>query len=573
MYTIKIFCASCLIGICSQITLAQTTDKVTVNGSSRALFFADDMQQELTEPDTVTAPKENSGHTLVDLGVNIRPLDHIEIQGMVRVRNDFGGFWGSGITFDVRQLYVKGIIADVVRYQLGDIDYVLTPFTMYNQKEYFLQHTPSTFKQFQQTIDYDMFFNDDATRRQQGAAVDFSLLFSDLVQELQFSGMTSRQQPAAAGQNERLFSAANITLIQSKYFAIGYNFSNLYDIAGTSKNTDIFHNPVHTISAKSSIEKENWKIALSGETGASKMWYSENAEAPSLNDYFMEGKVKVSYTPIPLTATVQYVSVGPDFRSPGAQTKQVNFDAYPRAYDRITNDQLLRTFDYYDLVRDVALYNMRIESGLMNMDPRYDNITPYGLATPNRQGVQAGLQYADKLDRFTIKAGYLSQTEIRGQGTTLLRSFGRFSSDLTIKPSAFLKQYAKQIVIDVHMHMDQTSRDAEGNVPAVDLQTNVIAGNIAVETFKQLDVLFGMQQISYSGFEFAPLRDEFGQIIYFNPLQTDGSQTLVGGGLQYRFTELISTSAIFSKFSMSEAISELPPYSIGTFAFIFKMDF
>lgn len=573
MHTFKLFCAGCLMSISSQVILAQTTDKVSVNGSARALFFADDLEQELPEVDTITAPKENSGHTLVDLGINIRPLDHIEIQGMVRVRNDFGGFWGSGITFDVRQLYVKGIIADVVRYQIGDIDYVLTPFTMYNSKEYFLQHTPATFNQFSQTIDYDLFFTDEATRRQQGAAVDFALLFSDYVQELQFSGMTSRQQPAASGQNERLFSAANITLVQSKYFSIGYNFSNLYDIAGTSRNTDIFHNPVHTISAQSAIQNDTWKIGISAESGASRMWHSENAEAPELNDYFMEGKIKLSYLPIPVSASLQYVSVGPDFRSPGAQTKQVNFDAYPRAYDRITNDQILRPLDYYDLLRDAALYNMRIESGLMNMDPRYDNITPYGLATPNRQGIQAELNYADKADKFTVTAGYLNQTEIRGQGTTLLRSFSRISADLMLKPSAFIKQYKKQIVIDIHMHLDNTSRDAEGNVPAVDLQTNVIAGNISIETFKQLDVLFGMQQLSYSGFEFAPLRDEYGQIVYFNPLQTDGNQTILGGGLQYRFTPSISTSAVFSKYTMSETVSELPTYSIGTFAFIFKMDF
>lgn len=555
------------------IAHAQSADKVSVNGSSRALFYADDLTQEIPVADTITAPKENSGHTLVDLGINIRPLDHIEIQGMVRVRNDFGGFWGSGITFDLRQLYVKGVIADVVRYQLGDIDYVLTPFTMYNGKEYFLQHTPGTFEQFQNTLDYDMFFNEHGTRRQQGASVDFALTFADYVDELQFSGMTSRQQPAAAGQNERLFSAANITLVQSKYVRVGYNFANLYDILGTSKNTNAFRNPVHTISAAADLDKTDWKLSLEGESGASRMWYTDDAEAPAINDYFIYGKGTFSFKPFPVSAAIAYTSVGPDFRSPGAQTKQVDFNAFPRAYDRFTNDQVLRPFNYLDLLRDAAIYNMGMEANLMDMDPRYDNITPYGQATPNRQGITGTVNYKDKKDRFSITAAYLAQTEIRGQGTNLLRQFSRLSADLQLNAGSWFEQYKKSLVVDVHMHMDNTTRDAEGNVPGVDLQTNIISANLAAETCKQLDILFGMQLIQYSGFEFAPLRDDYGQILYFNPLETDGSELIAGGGLRYRFTNKISTSAVYSNYASENTLSTLPNYTIGTFAFIFKMDF
>ena len=84
----------------------QTTPKFTVNGAARSIYFADVLEQELAEPDTVTPPRQNSGHALADIGVNIRPSEDLEIQGMVRIRNDFGGFWGAGVTFDIRQLYL-----------------------------------------------------------------------------------------------------------------------------------------------------------------------------------------------------------------------------------------------------------------------------------------------------------------------------------------------------------------------------------------------------------------------------------------------------------------------------------
>jgi hypothetical protein len=45
-----------------------------------------------------------------------------EILGMFRIKNNFGGFWGSGVTFDVRQLYMKGVVAKALRYQLGDLN-------------------------------------------------------------------------------------------------------------------------------------------------------------------------------------------------------------------------------------------------------------------------------------------------------------------------------------------------------------------------------------------------------------------------------------------------------------------
>jgi hypothetical protein len=48
------------------------------------------------------------------------------------INNAFGGFWGSGVTFDVRQLYVRGVVANAFRYQIGNIDYKLSPFTCFN---------------------------------------------------------------------------------------------------------------------------------------------------------------------------------------------------------------------------------------------------------------------------------------------------------------------------------------------------------------------------------------------------------------------------------------------------------
>ncbi|MFM2200943.1 MAG: hypothetical protein RL040_143, partial [Bacteroidota bacterium] len=69
----------------------QEVRKITFTGAARAQFYSDHYQSQ-NEEDTVTVPKLNSGNTLVDLGINMRPNPQMEIQGMIRVRNDYGGF-------------------------------------------------------------------------------------------------------------------------------------------------------------------------------------------------------------------------------------------------------------------------------------------------------------------------------------------------------------------------------------------------------------------------------------------------------------------------------------------------
>ena len=57
----------------AQFVSAQEKDlrKVVFTGAARGLYYGDKIGQE--EEDSITIPRMNSGHTLVDLGMNIRP--------------------------------------------------------------------------------------------------------------------------------------------------------------------------------------------------------------------------------------------------------------------------------------------------------------------------------------------------------------------------------------------------------------------------------------------------------------------------------------------------------------------
>ena len=109
---------------------SQEGKKVQFVGGARSLISQSDFTSDVS--DTVTAPKTTGGYALIDLGFKINPNESTEILGMIRINNQFGGFYGAGVTFDVRQIHVKGVAGKVLRYQIGNIDYKLTPYTFYN---------------------------------------------------------------------------------------------------------------------------------------------------------------------------------------------------------------------------------------------------------------------------------------------------------------------------------------------------------------------------------------------------------------------------------------------------------
>ncbi len=563
--------------LCSALTTQAQTEvkKFSLNGTARTLSFLDNLSQDVAVADTVTAPKSLSSHTLVDLGMLIRPGENIAIQSTVRIRNDFGGFWGSGVTFDVRELYVKGVIKDIVRYEVGDVHYKLTPYTFYNNNSELQTLTPGVFSHLSDQIAYDNFYDADNTWRQQGAAVDFGLVFNKYIKEIDWTGFTGRVAATnGSSQPERLFSAANMTLIQSKYVSLGLNYSNLYDFPGTASTLEQYVNPVVTGNAQLAYTIGNIALTANGEIGKSHNEIINDSLAPILDGNFFDTKIEAKYTPWQLGIYIGMKSVDANFRSAGAQTKRINFDGTPAAYERITNDQVLRELTMFDLMRESDLYNLQLQTGLMAFDAKYDNITPFGAATPNRQGFELGLNWAGWHDAVKLNASYLAQSEIRGQGTLNLRNFTRMDANATIAINKLLK-WNKAITLTAGMRSDNTSRAGEAGVPSVDLQTNVISLGINANVVSDLDLIFGIQQHTYAGFEFVNQTDKYDQIINFNEYTVDGSQQLIGGGLRWNFSEKTYLMGQFNQFSQNNNVVDdvLPSYSINNFAFIYSMKF
>ncbi len=526
----------------SLLTFAQDGKKVQFVGGARSLISHSDFTSDAE--DTVTARKNTGGYALIDLGIKINPNANTEILGMLRIKNAFGGFWGSGVTFDVRQLYVKGVAGNVLRYQIGNIDYKLSPYTFYNHNPDLLVQTSGTNKIKEEVLNYESFYSNKNTWRQQGAAADFAIQFPKFVQEIKFNGFITRLNPSNLSNIlERLYGGGNITLTQSKYFSIAYNHVSVFDLKQTANNNDAYRNNVNTLTYELKFDQEKYKVSVDGESGFSSSFSTQNNEG-KLSDYFVNAKVNLELKKAGLKLHVGYMDNGADFRSFGAQSKRIDFNQTNNFYERYTNEQIVRPLSNYDLYNDPTLYNASISTKIMAYNPMINNVLPYGTATFNRRGLYAGAHFSDKKKIILADLSYYRLSEVRGQGTFELRKFNYLNSNVRFNFSNLMK-WKKQQVLQLGIAYQTTKRTSEFDFEKIDLKTLTLHTGLELEVIKDLTLLGNVYYFNTNGNEIMPIRNTVGDIINFYGVVAGGDEYNLSGGLKFNFSKDIYLAAIF----------------------------
>lgn len=511
----------------------QKPQKITFTGAARAQFYADHFSN-VGEADTVTTAKTNSGHVMADVGVHIRPNEAMEIQGMVRVRNDYGGFWGSGVSFDVRQLYVKGVAGGVVKYQLGDINYKLTPFTLHNNHQEIFDAAPVVFRQQMDVVNYDHFYNADQSWRQQGASAEFGLSFAKVIKAMQFRTVATRLKTTDFGQtSDRVLLGLNAEIIQSDAFRFGLNHVVVTDIMGTSRSNQKFVQPVSTATMDYQRSSGNMRYMWHTEAGFSGRSVEGDTLFTARNGKFIHTVLTTKADRWGLTLSGGWRYVSADFRSIGAQTKRINYNAELDASQRIGNDQHLRPLTLTDMLRESNVCTMQLQSALMPISKVYDNITPYGDATPNRQGFQlhAAREPKDEPNHLVLDAWLGSET--RGEGTTTLRNFQRFQ----IKWTHSRVIAGRKNTLSLFGRQDHTGRAGEGKIPSVDLTTQLASFGWESEISDGFQIMLGWMWLQAKGFDFLSVRSLDEDVVTFQEWNVNTRQQIVAAGLRYTFNE------------------------------------
>ncbi len=570
-YNIKIYFCLLILNYVSVNLYSQNEKKIQFVGTARSILNNDDI---LVKDDTITSKSNMGGYALIDLGVNILPNKNTEILGMIRIKNQLGGFYGAGVTFDVRQLYVKGIISNVVRYQLGDINYKLTPFTFYNNDYDDLMQHPQVFNIQKDIVNYETFYKNN-TWRQQGAALDFSLEFSKFLKEIKFNGFINRINITDFNTvPDRFFTGGNIGIQQSKNVFVGINYVSLFDLSGTSQNNSGFNNNVSSINYEVKFDKDNLvETRLFGETGLSNSGYSNDTSAPKLNDFFINMGISNLLKASHLKFSLSYLNVGPNFRSAGAQSKRLNYNNTPSFYDRYTNQQSLRSIGLFDLIRDEKLYNRSINSdGLMAYNPAYNNAMPYGIATFNRQGINAKVNFNDPKKIFNLEIETYILKELIGQGTTKLKSFKiiKTNAELNLKKLISIENNFK---ITAGFSFQSSIRNSETNYEEINLNSAIVNSGIEFELYKNIDILAGFIYNQAKGNEILPSRNIYSEVIDFNEYNINIKELMLGGGLRYRFSDKIYLAALYQNYDNSNKLNSQFSYSMNQFIIIYNMKF
>ena len=550
---------------------AQSDKTIDFVGGARSFTANNNLNVQSSIPDTTTVKRNTSGYALIDLGVNLRPNKNVEILGMFRIRNDYGGFWGAGTSFTVRQLWLKGIIGNVLRYQLGDLNLRQTPFTLYNHHADRIDSLPTIFKLQNDIISYEKFYQKN-TWRQQGATIDFGLKFAKALQEVNVMGYLTRLQASNfTTVPDRLMGGTTINLVQSQYFKIGYNNLFVFDLANTTPDSNLYSNTVHSLSPKFNKNFGENKLEVKAELGQSQVQYSQQIAQSKLTDNFIHATANFTMPKFHLELGASYLNVGPDFRSIGAQSKNINYNNLPNFYNRIGNTKLARPLDLMDIIRNDNLYNTSVTANLMPINPLYNNILPYGITTFNRQGVIVQFNYLSPKGLY-FKAEQAFLSEIRGQGTLNLKTFTQTKLNSQIELHKLLK-LKRQIKIQLGMNYQTTERSSTLAVENVNLKTLQYQAGLEIEVLPNIDLLGGIVSTNTNGNDFIPERNNFSTIQFFNNTNYNVNQQLWALGARCRFSHNIYLTALYQTNTYDNRLDNNTNYSISQFAIIYNMLF
>lgn len=528
---VLLFTANCV------TSMAQT--HFYLDGYGRAIVSNEKLLGDIVEADTTqTANKSTGGYTLFDLGMNLEKDEKFKINAILRATNQFGRFWGDGVDFEFRQLRMEGVIADGIKYELGDIDVKMTPYTLFNSDIYYNEFESDLFRVRRNIVEYENFNNGNHWRLQ-GVQSFATLLFDNVVESIDFKAFATRTQAVNdLNQPDQILAGFNTTINQSDYLKLGLNYVGLQDLV-ISNSIQEYKNDVFTATYDGQFDVGNdFKIEPHIEAGISDFGYSEIDDDTSntTNDFFWDARVNANYKPFNARITAGYKNVGPQFTSPGAQSRRINHRQTTQVFDETfvgNRNQLM-----YDRVTQENVYNRNISQVMMGYNPMFNNVLPYGEATPNRNGLVTGLSLGGGKDQFyQIEGKLYALQEIEAMDVAAdgaQRSFTKLQGGARL----FINQligFDNNIMVSGSYSSETTTRD--GLAP-VDLSSSMVDVALSFEPLNKLDLQFGAKMFTATGNEYYLLPDKYNQ---FNgtvdPLNFDATEMIYTAGFRFRFSE------------------------------------
>ena len=511
---------------------------------------------------------------MVDLKLNINPNKKTEIGTVIRLESDLGGFFGAGSAISLRQLYIKGTVYDAVSYELGDIYLELSPYTLYNTNGESDANEAKIFSQLREDFnEYDN-FNIGNAWWSQGGHVNFGFEFDSLASKgIQFDLFTTR---LISQSNSRFLAGGRAALFNKSNYSVKANLVQTFDARRINPLEESLRNTVGTIEWEYIINLGKGNLLFNGETGFSTYNINEPFESdadlivPEDRDgQFVNGGLDLVTKNKKIKVGAKFLRNGSQFFSAGAQTKRLDFTAAPDLFQNVANDPFNnRELNIYDLIANQNVYNPEISSTLQAYNPLYGNATPYGIATPNRQGIIISGSYADSAKIFDANVEAALLEDVVGVGTEEKRSFTKIGLNVNLNLADIIG-YKRQFKIYGGAVYEQTSRD--GDLSAIDLTTTHIDGGLDFEIFKKLSLLGGIKLLTGNGNEFLNDFSDRNLFTFPTSFNVDETQTLTGVGLRYQFSDNTYLTIKNYGLNVSNNLSSDEDYSFNQWKLFFSL--
>ena len=567
MKKIHLYCFVCFLFL-PLLAQSQVKSKIWYDGNTRVMYNRDALEGILKETDTVSTRSNGSGFTIVDLGLHFTPISDIEISSELRLRNEFGGMWGNRSLVELRTLSAKGVVNNKIAFSVGDLYLKQTKFTLYNYDQEFSLYEPSVFKFYRDFVNYENFYQSNHWRLQ-GFQTNFSYNMYNLIEQIDIDGFTARVRGLEwLGDPELLMLGGSAVFRLNNNLNIGSHYINSFEVRSSANTTVAYHNPVLNIQLSYSGVSKGipYKALLEG--GFSKRGWDGDSLAPEIKGNFIKGSIYSESAKGIFNMEFRYVDT--DFRSIGAQTRRVEYNNINTTYPYYSNNYTQRKVTMLDIMSDPNIYNQSLSTSLMNYNPMYSAVSPYGDATPNRVGLIAQIQKVDITDFFSAKLQSQYFSEVIGQGTTEKRRYNKSAVYSSIDLDRILS-LKNSVVIEGSMDVEIVRRGGD-DFEKIDFSSILYSGSILIELIKDLKIVAGAKMFSVDGNEFVAERDIYDQINDYENNSYDSKETVLIGGLQYHFTDEIYFTMQYNQFNILDNTNIQDEFNMGRLIFMFNMN-
>ena len=563
-------------------SIAQTDEKIWFDGLARSYFARDAIDKNVID-DTLSARNASNGYNLLDLNTHVNPIDDIEIFAQIRIKNSFGGFFGSGTEIDSRQLRVNGTINNKVRFSVGDLFLKQSRFTLFNYDEELSEFENDMFKPYRDIIHYENFYTENRWRLQ-GIQTDFSFSFDRHIKNLAFDFFITR--PRGSRQisfdnysSDLLLSGGSMVSELNNHFTLKNDYINLFEVSSSGNQNISVRNPVYQTTLSHYSGNNEHYIEQKLEVGFSeRYWFhseldNDNADSISNKTQGLFLELENSYFKKDSTFdfSLGYRYVDPDFRSAGAQTRRLDYGEgnINSIYPLYTNMQTIRPTSIFDLIANDRLYNQDLSSILLTFNPIYSNILPFGDATPNRNGVYFNGKYTNKnkIILGKLNAGFFR--EVIGQGTPDKRRFTLLKAALKLNIHRFLK-LRKELSFSLSSENEFTKRGGN-SVSSIDLRSNQLNLSLNAEFAKRFFIQANYRQFNVKGNEFITQRNDFGEITYFSFTDFNQKDKMLSIGILNKLRENIYANIQYNCWGMEFTGQSFPDYKYNRLLFILSL--